>query len=315
MLENTASTNISIYLAFLVLVLPLLSFLVQVAIPKKMSYFTSYLASFILLGITLLSIRITMLNWIGHHSANIYWFQLGDYQMSIGMMLNRWAGVMLVIVSFVSLLVNLFSMKYMKNDVGYKRYYAILSLFSFSMIGIVLSDSLLVVFMFWELVGFCSYLLIGLWFDKTKAAYASQKAFIVNRIGDIGFVIALALCWANFKTFSLTEIQLILPQTLQGGSGVLLSTNILSMIGITFFIAAIGKSAQFPLQVWLPDAMEGPTPVSALIHAATMVAAGVYLLARLFFLLDVQGQGDFQELGDSPKSVHSIFGPNFLYRG
>ncbi len=172
-------------------------------------------------------------------------------------------------------------MEYMRGKRNYQRYFPYLSIFTFSMLGIVLSHNLLLTFMFWELVGFSSYLLIGFWFDKESAVKASKKAFLFNRIGDIGFLIALLLVYTHLHTFDLSEIK---TQFITSG----MATSMpfwLSLAGLGFFAACVGKSAQFPLQVWLPDAMEGPTPVSALIHAATMVAAGVYLLVKVFFLL------------------------------
>lgn len=286
-MELSSAEYSSIYVSLLILALPLCAFLIQSIIPQKSAVLGSYFSIVLLLVMTVLSIQVAYWNWTSITVANIDWFEIGQSKIQVGLLLNRWAGVMLVIVSFISLLVTIFSLEYMKSDSGYKRYFAALSLFTFAMIGIVLSDSLLVIFIFWELVGFCSYLLIGHWFVKDSAASASKKAFIVNRIGDLGFVIALALCWSNFETFSISEIQIIYSEIINGSFTAAIPSFTLTVIGITFFIAAIGKSAQFPLQVWLPDAMEGPTPVSALIHAATMVAAGVYLLSRVVFLLDI----------------------------
>lgn len=279
-------------LALIVLILPLLAFVIQIILPRQGSQVGSIFSSAILAIMTFLSILIANDAWHTLHLLNIDWFKFGTFQMTAGVSLDRWAGIMLTIVSFISLLVNIFSIKYMKEDEGYKRYFAILSFFTFSMIGIIIADSLFVIFIFWELVGMCSYLLIGHWFEKKAAASASKKAFIVNRIGDVGFLVALALCWTYFNTFNLSEIQSQLTDVITASGNTLLLSdlipdNVITVLGITFFIAAIGKSAQFPLLVWLPDAMEGPTPVSALIHAATMVAAGVYLLSRVFFLLNV----------------------------
>ncbi|MFQ5381466.1 MAG: NADH-quinone oxidoreductase subunit L, partial [Dehalococcoidia bacterium] len=160
----------------------------------------------------------------------------------------------------------------------YSRYFAYMSLFTTSMLGLVLADNLFMLFMFWELVGLCSYLLIGFWFHKPSAAAAAKKAFIVTRIGDLGLLAALLLIWREGQTFEVTEIQKL---ALEGG----MSASTITWFGLGLFAGAAGKSAQFPLYVWLPDAMEGPTPVSALIHAATMVAAGVYLMARFFPVL------------------------------
>jgi NADH-quinone oxidoreductase subunit L len=178
---------------------------------------------------------------------------------------------MMPLVSVVSFLVHLYSVGYMAGDNGTKRYFAMLGFFTFAMLGIVLSDDLLTIFIFWELVGFSSYLLIGHWTEKSAASKAAQKAFLFNRIGDAGFLIGIMIVWANVQSFDLQKL--------------LHFTEIYSWqtaASLCFFCGVVGKSAQFPLFTWLPDAMEGPTPVSALIHAATMVAAGVFLLVRLF---------------------------------
>jgi NADH-quinone oxidoreductase subunit L len=183
--------------------------------------------------------------------------------------------VMLIVATSVSLLVQFYSQGYMHGDGGYSRYYAYMSLFTASMIGLVLSSSLLMVFFFWELVGLCSYLLIGFWFHRPSAAAAAKKAFVVTRFGDLGFLTAIVLIWSRTGTFVIADLQ---HMALAGQIGAVT----LTVFALGVFAGAAGKSAQFPLHIWLPDAMEGPTPVSALIHAATMVAAGVYLVGRLY---------------------------------
>jgi NADH-quinone oxidoreductase subunit L len=213
--------------------------------------------------------------------VKIPWFYIGKSHFDFSLLLNPVGASMLVVVSFIALLVQLYSVEYMKGKKNYERYFPYLNIFTFAMIGIVLSNNLLLTFMFWELVGFSSYLLIGFWYDKIDAIKASKKAFLFNRIGDIGFLIALLLTYYHFHTFDLIEIE---AQFNASFAGKMLPIW-LTIAGIGFFAACIGKSAQFPLQVWLPDAMEGPTPVSALIHAATMVAAGVYLMIKVYFLL------------------------------
>lgn len=202
------------------------------------------------------------------------WFQLGSFSVKIGFLIDNLAALMLLLVTFVSFLVHLFSLSYMHSEKDKNRYFACLGLFTFSMLWIVLADNLLQLFMGWELVGLSSYLLIGFWYQKDSAAAAAKKAFVVNRIGDAGFLVAIMIAWSQFNTFEITVLDLAT-----------LSQPLAILVGIGLLLAAMGKSAQFPLHVWLPDAMEGPTPVSALIHAATMVAAGVYLLARTAFLL------------------------------
>ncbi len=206
------------------------------------------------------------------------WLSWGDYRLTIGYAVDNMAIMMLVVVTLVSAVVFLFSVGYMKGDPKYSRFFAFLSLFAFSMLGVVLADNLLVIFVFWELVGLTSYLLIGFWHEKDSAADAGKKAFIVNRIGDAGMLIGILFVFTTLGTLNLHEIS-------EGVAAGRLSGVMLTITGICLFCGAIGKSAQFPLHVWLPDAMEGPTPVSALIHAATMVAAGVYLTARLFVIL------------------------------
>jgi NADH-quinone oxidoreductase subunit L len=198
---------------------------------------------------------------------------------------------MMLIVTGVASLIHIYSMGYMHDDPAYSRFFACLSLFTFSMLGIVLANNFLQLFIFWELVGVSSYLLIGFWYGKASAADAAKKAFITNRLGDFGFLLGILLVWGIFGTLNFGSIQQRFPEILSthGGfipPGSLPFGTVLTIAGLLIFCGAAGKSAQFPLHVWLPDAMEGPTPVSALIHAATMVAAGVYMLCRVFFLLN-----------------------------
>jgi len=206
------------------------------------------------------------------------WFAAGSLVVNLGVRLDGLTAAMLMVVTSVSFLVQLFSFGYMEGDPGRGRYFGYMALFTTSMLGLVLADNLFMLFIFWELVGLCSYLLIGFWFHKPAAAAAAKKAFIVTRIGDLGLLAALLLIWREGQTFEITEIQKL---ALEGG----MSASMITWFGLGLFAGAAGKSAQFPLYVWLPDAMEGPTPVSALIHAATMVAAGVYLMARFFPVL------------------------------
>lgn len=201
------------------------------------------------------------------------WFAVGDQTFTADLALSAQSLLMLLVVSVISLLVHIYSTVYMAGDPDWKKYFAMLGFFTFSMQGIVLSDNLLFLFMFWELVGFSSYMLIGHWTQKPEAGAAASKAFIMNRIGDAGFLIGLMIVWAQIGTFSVTSFSdATIPSSWQTAASLFI------------FCGVIGKSAQFPLFTWLPDAMEGPTPVSALIHAATMVAAGVYLMVRVFDL-------------------------------
>ncbi|MFC1918459.1 NADH-quinone oxidoreductase subunit L [Chloroflexota bacterium] len=207
---------------------------------------------------------------------DISWLVIGnDLNIHLGLMVDSLTAVMVVVVTLVSLMVQIYSQGYMHGDPGYHRYYAWMSLFTASMLGVVISDSLLLIFVFWEMVGLCSYLLIGFWFHKPSAANAAKKAFIVTRLGDFGFLIAILLLFAHTGTFDIAQLhELAVTGALAG--------TVLTWAAIGIFSGAVGKSAQFPLHVWLPDAMEGPTPVSALIHSATMVSAGVFLVARTF---------------------------------
>jgi len=207
---------------------------------------------------------------------DISWLVIeGGVSIHLGLMVDSLAAVMLVVVTIVSLMVQIYSQGYMDGDPGYHRYFAFMSLFTASMLGLVMADNLLFLFVFWELVGLCSYLLIGFWFHRPPAADAAKKAFIVTRLGDFGFLAAILALYYNTGTFDIAELHgLAIAGTLAGTT--------LTWAAIGILSGAVGKSAQFPLHVWLPDAMEGPTPVSALIHSATMVSAGVFLVARTY---------------------------------
>ncbi|MGH7198045.1 MAG: NADH-quinone oxidoreductase subunit L [Candidatus Omnitrophota bacterium] len=199
------------------------------------------------------------------------------YALLVGFLLDRLNLLMLTLVTTISFFVQLFSVYYMSEDPGRPRYFAFLSFFSFTMTGLVLSSNLLQTFLFWELVGLASYLLIGFWFQKPSASKAAKKAFVVNRLGDLGFYLGVIILFLLAGTLNFTELR---AEDLRK----LFPPEILTLIGVLIFMGVMGKSAQFPLHAWLPDAMEGPTPVSALIHSATMVAAGVFLLSRAFGL-------------------------------
>ncbi|QEY32880.1 NADH-quinone oxidoreductase subunit L [Synechococcus sp. RSCCF101] len=206
------------------------------------------------------------------------WASAGSFNLQMGYTVDPLGSVMLVVVTVVALLVMLYSDGYMAHDKGYVRFFTYLALFSSSMLGLVLSPNLLEIYVFWELVGMCSYLLIGFWYDRDSAAHAAQKAFVVNRVGDFGLLLGiLGLFWAT-GSFDFQTIASRLGQGLADGS---IAGWAALMLCVLVFLGPMAKSAQFPLHVWLPDAMEGPTPISALIHAATMVAAGVFLVARL----------------------------------
>ena len=209
------------------------------------------------------------------------WFYIGDTRISIDIIFNDLTFLMYFLVQFIALWVQVFSLKYIAGDPSFGRYYAYINLFVLAMIGIVVSGNLLMIYIFWELVGTCSYLLIGFWYEKQSATNAAKKAFLVNRVGDIGFLIGIFLVYRYFGTFdilAITEKARLIPAAA-------LNTPVVTTMGLLIFCGCIAKSAQLPLQIWLPDAMEGPTPVSALIHAATMVAAGIFLMARIYPIL------------------------------
>ena len=210
------------------------------------------------------------------------WIQFDTLTINFGFLVNPLSIMMLLMVTGVGSAIFIYSKGYMAKDPGLPRFFAFLSLFAFSMIGIVLANNLMELFICWELVGLSSYLVIGFWYEKPSAADAGVKAFMVNRLADFGLLCGILLLWSlsdvgGGKSFELTQMAAVIPH---------LNPQVGEWVALLFFCGVIGKSAQVPLHVWLPDAMEGPTPVSALIHAATMVAAGVYLLARLFFIFE-----------------------------
>ena len=279
--------------SLLILVLPLAAFAIQIFIGKKLPRGGDYISVLAIATSWLLSIK-TFIDILFKYDPNFkltqkwMWFNLSDLsrelflnlnfspiKLEVGILLDNVSVLMLMVVTTVSMLVHIYSVGYMHGDSRYSRFFAYLSLFSFSMLGLVLTDNLFVLYMFWELVGVSSYLLIGFWFEKPSAARACKKAFLTNRVGDIGMFIGIMMVF-------LTLGQVSYEAFFNGVGTNAFSHGLLTVIGLCLFLGAVGKSAQFPLHVWLPDAMEGPTPVSALIHAATMVAAGVYMVTRLF---------------------------------
>jgi len=210
--------------------------------------------------------------------ASLTWLEVGNLKVEFGFVQDNLSMLMLLVVTGVSSAIFLYSYGYMYEDRGKSRYFACLSLFLFSMIGIVLANNFIMMFVFWELVGVSSYLLIGHWYERPSAAEAAKKAFFTNRVGDFGFLLGILLLWMTYASVGFDDLHDAIP-------GETSNSGLLVVASLLIFCGAVGKSAQFPLHVWLPDAMEGPTPVSALIHAATMVAAGVYMLCRVAFLL------------------------------
>ena len=216
----------------------------------------------------------------GAGSFSLNWLSVGDTTITWGMDVDRLSVTMLGLVTFVALVVQVYSLEYMRGEPRFGWYFAVHGLFAAAMLALVLADNLLFLYISWELVGLGSYLLIGFWYERRSAAEAAKKAFVTTRIGDVGLLIGIILLFKATGTF---EISTILHQGVQGG----ISQGTLNAAAFLIFLGAMGKSAQFPFHVWLPDAMEGPTPVSALIHAATMVAAGVYLVARMLPLFEM----------------------------
>src|SRR5207249_624164 len=212
-------------------------------------------------------------------AAELMWISIsGVFQVPLGLTLDHLSRTMAVLVSGVGAVIHIYSLGYMRDDEGKARYFAALSLFMFAMLGIVLANNFVMLFIFWELVGFTSYVLIGHWFERDAAADAAKKAFLTTRIGDFGFMIGILMIWMATGSVVFDDIIAHL-------SKITSNPAYLTIAAFLVFCGAVGKSAQFPLHVWLPDAMEGPTPVSALIHAATMVAAGVYMLVRIGFII------------------------------
>ena len=265
------------------LFLPLLSFIILIFFGKRIKQHSSTLG-LSLIGLMFLNsislifnakpynlITKTYEKWSLYSSFE--WFSTGKFSISLGYYVDNITAIMLLVVSLIGFLVHLYSTEYMKGDPKYSRYFAFLGIFIFSMNGIVLADSLIMIYVFWELVGLSSFLLIGFWFEKEKPPLAANKAFLTNRVGDIGMFIGIMILFFHVGSFNINDI-------INGVSD--MNKGLLTLAGILVFMGAVGKSAQFPLHIWLPNAMEGPTPVSALIHAATMVAAGVYMTFRIF---------------------------------
>ncbi|EHQ29934.1 NADH-quinone oxidoreductase subunit L [Mucilaginibacter paludis] len=270
----------NVQLAIIAAVVPFAACLINLLFVPKQSKISGGVSTLaIIISLTLAGFVFSQI-W-NQASVQIHqqWFVIGSIRVQAGIWLNNLSVLMLLLVSAIALPVHIYSMAYMKGDERYTRYFMYLSFFCFAMLALVIMDSLLLLYAFWELVGFASYLLIGFWFTREKAVQANKKAFIMNRIGDVGLLIGILLLYSHYHTFDMVQ--------LFSGSNPLASAKgvdaaWLTLPGICFLCGAIAKSAQFPLHTWLPDAMEGPTSVSALIHAATMVAAGIFLLGRVY---------------------------------
>ncbi|MDQ0257210.1 NADH-quinone oxidoreductase subunit L [Evansella vedderi] len=266
--------------AWLIPVFPLIAFIILLFFGRYLKQKSAYV------GITAMALSfilavLVLFERIGGdtYTNTITWLTFGDSTISMGYEVTALNAMMLIVVTLVSLVVHIFSKEYMHEDDRINVFYSYLGLFSFSMLGLVLAPNILQLFIFWELVGLCSYLLVGFWFFKPEAAAAAKKAFLTTRIGDVGLLIGLVLLFTATGSFEYGEVFAAMEAGLLNGT---ISEALVTVIAICIFLGAVGKSAQFPLHVWLPDAMEGPTPVSALIHAATMVAAGVYLVGVMY---------------------------------
>jgi NADH-quinone oxidoreductase subunit L len=266
--------------AWLVPVFPLAAFLILTAFGRGMKQAGAIVAALGSFGALALSalVLIEHLGGADEYNDSFNWIEIGGYALTAGFDVTNLTALMMVVVSLVAFLVNVYSIGYMKDDERITVFFGYVALFTFSMLGLVLADNLLTLYIFWELVGVCSFLLIGFWYQKPEAKAAAKKAFIVTRIGDVGLLIALLLLFWYMPDHDLSFAAI---ENVFGQTG-LITEGITTLIAILIFVGAVGKSGQFPLHVWLPDAMEGPTPISALIHAATMVAAGVFLVARTF---------------------------------
>ncbi|MDE3207424.1 MAG: NADH-quinone oxidoreductase subunit L, partial [Pseudomonadota bacterium] len=259
-----------------------------------------------ILGVALsFAASVAILNDVMHgHTFNgtVYqWMQIGSLKMQVGFLIDPLSAMMMVVVTFVSLMVHIYTIGYMADDPGYQRFFCYISLFTFSMLMLVMSNNFMQLFFGWEAVGLVSYLLIGFWFTKPTAIYANLKAFLVNRVGDFGFILGIGLILATFHSLDYSQV-FGQAQNMASASISLIPGDpwkVMSLICILLFVGAMGKSAQFPLHVWLPDSMEGPTPISALIHAATMVTAGIFMVARMSPLF---------ELSQTARSVVLVIG-------
>jgi NADH-quinone oxidoreductase subunit L len=291
-----AIDTLTIKFALTAVLLPLLAFVFNFLLPGRKSKLAGWVSTVAILFSVVLSVSVFAKVWNNGHVVHqqVIWFTIGNTVVYAGVLLNNLSVLMLLLVPVIALPVHIYSTAYMKHNGNLNRYFAYLSLFCFSMLALVVVDNLVLFYAFWELVGFSSYLLIGFWFTRDKAVQANKKAFIMNRIGDIGLLTAIIILFTQFHTFDITTLfgdKGLISQAIIKSGFWLTSLNSIPVIWqyIAFggiFLAVAAKSAQFPLHTWLPDAMEGPTSVSALIHAATMVAAGVFLLARVYPLFN-----------------------------
>ncbi len=255
-------------------------------IGRRLSHTLTILGVFVAFVLSALTLQSVALDGARFNETIYTWMVVGGLKMEVGFLVDSLTAMMMVVVTFVSLMVHIYTIGYMEEDDGYNRFFAYISLFTFSMLMLVMSNNLLQLFFGWEAVGLVSYLLIGFWFNKPTAIFANMKAFLVNRVGDFGFILGIGLIAAYTGTMNYGEI---FAKSSELGSLGFPGTDwmLITVICICLFIGAMGKSAQFPLHVWLPDSMEGPTPISALIHAATMVTAGIFMVSRMSPLFEL----------------------------
>ena len=255
-------------------------------IGRRMSHTITILGVLVAFVISAMTLKSVAIDGARFNESIYTWMEVGGLKMEVGFLIDSLTAMMMCVVTFVSLMVHIYTIGYMEEDDGYNRFFAYISLFTFSMLMLVMSNNMLQLFFGWEAVGLVSYLLIGFWFNKPSAIFANMKAFMVNRVGDFGFILGIGLIAAFANTLNYGEVfakaselsALAFPGT---------SWMLITVVCICLFIGAMGKSAQFPLHVWLPDSMEGPTPISALIHAATMVTAGIFMVARMSPLFEL----------------------------
>ena len=255
-------------------------------IGRRLSHTLTILGVMVAFVLSAMTLKSVALDGARFNETLYTWMVVGGLKMEVGFLIDSLTAMMMVVVTFVSLMVHIYTIGYMEEDDGYNRFFAYISLFTFSMLMLVMSNNLLQLFFGWEAVGLVSYLLIGFWFNKPSAIFANMKAFLVNRVGDFGFILGIGLIAAYAGTLNYAEV---FGKTAQLGGMAFPGTDwmLITVICICLFIGAMGKSAQFPLHVWLPDSMEGPTPISALIHAATMVTAGIFMVARMSPLFEL----------------------------
>jgi len=291
-------------LYLLVPLAPLLGALIAGLLGRFIGPAWSHRTTIALVFVSLLASIVIFLDVLEGNSYNgsVYtWLVTGDTRFEVGFLIDQLSATMMVVVSLVSLMVHIYTIGYMHDDPGYQRFFSYISLFTFSMMMLVMSNNFLQLFFGWEAVGLVSYLLIGFWYTRPTAIYANLKAFLVNRVGDFGFLLGIALVLMHFGTLDYVSVFVQAPEIVDEKIELIsgMSWLVITLICILLFVGAMGKSAQFPLHVWLPDSMEGPTPISALIHAATMVTAGIFMVARMSPLF---------ELSDTALSVILIIG-------